>query len=312
MVAVAIAGSVADQPSWMGVPPLPTEPLDLWPTADVVRAMFDGQLAAAASVESQLEPIARAAEEAAERLKHPGGRMVYVGAGTSGRLAVLDGAELTPTFGWDPDRMVYGIAGGLAALSRSVENAEDDEAGGRELASSAALNRNDVVIGVSASGTTPFTVAAVREAATLGALTIALASNAGSPLLLAAKHPIFLDTGDELLSGSTRMKAGTAQKITLGMLSTTIMLRLGRVHDRLMVDMRVSNRKLRARAIGIVAEVSGADPAAAGAALEIAGNNIKLATLVAMGLSAEQGAGLLAQSENNLRAAIRRLGTQAY
>lgn len=291
---------------------MPTEPLDLWPTADVLRAMFDGQLAATASVESQLEPIARAAEEAAERLKHPRGRLVYVGAGTSGRLAVLDGAELTPTFGWDPDRIVYGIAGGLPALSRSVENAEDDEAGGRELASSAALNPNDVVIGVSASGTTPFTVAAVREAATLGALTIALASNAGTPLLLAAQHPIFLDTGDELLSGSTRMKAGTAQKITLGMLSTTIMLRLGRVHDRLMVDMRVSNRKLRARAIGIVAQVSGADPAAAEAALEMARNNIKLATLVAMGLSAEQGASLLAQSENNLRVAIHRLDTQTY
>jgi N-acetylmuramic acid 6-phosphate etherase len=286
---------------------LPTEPLDLWPTTDVVRAMFDGQLAAAASVESQVGPITRAAEVAAERLRHPGGRLVYVGAGTSGRLAVLDGAELPPTFGWDPDRIVYGIAGGLAALSRSVENAEDDEAAGRALASSAALNRNDVVIGVSASGTTPFTVAAVREAATLGALTIALASNAGTPLLLAATHPIFLDTGHELLSGSTRMKAGTAQKITLGMLSTTIMLRLGRVHDRLMVDMRVSNRKLRARAIGIVAQISDADPAAAEAALELARNNIKLATLVALGLSAEQGAKLLAESENNLRTAIDRL-----
>lgn len=286
---------------------MPTEPLDLWPTNDVVAAMFEGQLAAAASVESQLEPIARAAEEAAERLKHPAGRLVYVGAGTSGRLAVLDGAELTPTFGWDPDRIVYGIAGGLAALSRSVENAEDDEAAGRDLVRSAALDRNDVVIGVSASGTTPFTVSAVREAATLGALTIALASNANTPLLLAAMHPIFLDTGDELLSGSTRMKAGTAQKITLGMLSTTIMLRLGRVHDRLMVDMRVSNRKLRARAIGIVAQISGADPAAAEAALDLAENNIKLATLVALGLTAEQGVRILTESANNLRLAIDRL-----
>src|SRR6185295_11336602 len=235
----------------------------------------------------------------AARLQQPAGRLVYVGAGTSGRLAVLDGAELTPTFGWSPDRIVYGIAGGLGALSRSVENAEDDEDSGRELVRSRALNHDDVVIGVSASGTTPFTVAAVGQASALGALTIALSSNAGSPLLLAATHPIFLDTGDELLSGSTRMKAGTAQKIVLGMLSTAIMLRLGRVHDRLMVDMRVSNRKLRARAVGIVAQISGADPRDAEAALDLADNNIKLAALVAMGMTVEEGASLLAESENN-------------
>jgi N-acetylmuramic acid 6-phosphate etherase len=169
---------------------------------------------------------------------------------------------------------------------------------------SAGLNRDDVVIGVSASGTTPFTLAAVREASALGALTIALASHAGSPLLLAAKHPIFLDTGDELLSGSTRMKAGTAQKIVLSLLSTTIMLRLGRIHDRLMVDMRVSNRKLRKRAIGIVAEISGVDQRAAEAALDLAHDNIKIATLVAMGMSTGEAAELLAESRNNLRAAI--------
>jgi len=290
---------------------LPTKPLDLWPTADVVRAMFDGQLAAAASVEPQIESIARAAEEAAARLQHPAGRLVYVGAGTSGRLAVLDGAELTPTFGWSQDRIVYGIAGGLAALSRSIENAEDAEDSARELVRTAALNQNDVVIGVSASGTTPFTVAALREASALGALTIALSSNAGSPLLLAANHPIFLDTGDELLSGSTRMKAGTAQKIVLGMLSTAIMLRLGRVHDRLMVDMLVSNRKLRARAIAIVAQISGADPSEAEAALDLAQNNIKLATLVGMGITVEQGARLLVDSGNNLRTAMARLETPA-
>jgi N-acetylmuramic acid 6-phosphate etherase len=278
--------------------------LDLWPTTDVVTAMFEGQLAAAAAVEPQIGPIARAAEAAAARLEHPAARLVYVGAGTSGRLAVLDGAELWPTFGWSPERIVYGIAGGMDALSRSIENAEDDEAGGRELVKSAGLNRDDVVIGVSASGTTPFTLAAVREASALGALTIALASHAGSPLLLAATHPIFLDTGDELLSGSTRMKAGTAQKIVLSLLSTTIMLRLARIHDRLMVEMRVSNRKLRKRAIGIVAEISGVDQRAAEAALDVAHDNIKIATLVAMGMSTGEAAELLAESRNNLRAAI--------
>lgn len=283
---------------------MPAEPLDLWPTADAVAAMFEGQLAAAAAVEPQIEAIARAAEAAAQRLENPAGRLVYVGAGTSGRLAVLDGAELEPTFGWSRDRIVYGLAGGMDALSRSIENAEDDEDAGRELVRTAALNPNDVVIGVSASGTTPFTVAAVREASRFGALTIGISSAVGSALLAAANHPIFLATGDELLLGSTRMKAGTAQKIVLSLLSTTMMLRLGRIHDRLMVDMRVSNRKLRARAIAIVAEISGTDPQAAEAALDRAQNNIKLATLIAMGASAEEAARLLAESGNNLRAAI--------
>jgi N-acetylmuramic acid 6-phosphate etherase len=290
---------------------LPTEPLDLWPTADAVAAMFEGQLAASASVEPQIETIARAAEEAAERLENPAGRLVYVGAGTSGRLAVLDGAELEPTFGWSGDRIVYGLAGGMEALRRSIEGAEDDEDAGRELMRSAGLNRNDVVIGVSASGTTPFTVAALREAAALGALTIAISSTVDSPLLMRANHPVFLDTGDELLMGSTRMKAGTAQKIVLSLLSTTIMLRLGRVHGRLMVDMRVSNRKLRARAIAIVAEISGADRRAAEAALDLARNNIKLAVLIAMGLSAKQAATLLAEARDNLRTAITRLANQS-
>jgi N-acetylmuramic acid 6-phosphate etherase len=298
---------------------LPTEPtrredspLDLLPTSDAVAAIFEGQLAAAAAVEPRIEAIARAAEEATGRLENPTGRLVYVGAGTSGRLAVLDGAELEPTFGWSPDRIAYGIAGGLAALSRSIENAEDDEEAGRQFVRSAALNRNDVVIAVSASGSTAFTVGAVAEAFARGALTIAIFSTADTPLLLAASHPIFLDTGAELVSGSTRMKAGTAQKIVLGMLSTTIMLGLGRVHDGLMVDMRVSNRKLRARAIGIVAQISGADRRAAEAALDLADNNIKLATLVAMGQSAEDARRFLAESRDNLRSALTRLGKPPY
>jgi len=278
--------------------------LDLWPTTDVVAAMCEGQLDAAAAVQSQVEAIARAADEAAERLQHPSGRLVYVGAGTSGRLAVLDGVELEPTFGWSRDRMIFGIAGGLDALAGSVEGAEDDEDSAHALVRSADLDRNDVVIGVAASGTTPFTVAAVREASAAGALTVGIASNANTPLLLAAKHPIFLDTGTELVAGSTRMKAGTAQKIALNLLSTAIMVRLGRVHDGLMVDMRVSNRKLRTRAIGIVAEIAEVDREAAEGALDVAQNNIKLASLIAAGASPEKAGELLAVSGNNLRAAL--------
>jgi len=278
--------------------------LDLWPTVDVVAAMFEEQLAAAATVKDQVGALARAADEASERLRQPDGRLVYVGAGTSGRLAVLDGVELEPTFGWSRERVIYAIAGGMDALSGSVENAEDDEEAGEEIAQSSRLNLNDVVIGVSASGNTPYTVAAVRAARAAGVLTIALSSNAGSPLLDTAAHAIFLDTGDEVVTGSTRMKAGTAQKIALNLLSTGIMIRLGRVYDSLMIDMRVSNRKLRARAIAIVSEISGADASRAEAALDLAAGNVKLAALLAMGMSRDGAAELLARSGDNLRTAI--------
>jgi len=278
--------------------------LDLWPTVDAVSAMFEGQLAAAEAVRSQVEPIARAAEDAAERLQGSAGRLVYVGAGTSGRLAVLDGTELEPTFGWSRDRLLYGIAGGLGALSGSVEGAEDDEASGVEFARSADLTSSDVVIGVAASGTTPFTAIVLREAAAAGALTIGLANNREAPLLLAATHRILLDTGPEVLAGSTRMKAGTAQKIALNLLSTTIMMKLGRIYDGLMVDMRVSNRKLRARAIAIVSQISGIDPARAEAALDQAQDNIKVAALVAMGMDNREASNLLATHGDNLREAI--------
>lgn len=278
--------------------------LDAWPTSDAVMAMFEGQLSAAAAINSQVDALAQAAEEAAGRLRESSGRMVYIGAGTSGRLAVLDGVELGPTFGWAPERLLYGIAGGMDALTRSIENAEDDAESGRDFAASARLNRSDVVIGVSASGSTPFTVAAVREASSASALTIAIASNADSPLLLAAEHPILLDTGPELVSGSTRMKAGTAQKVALSLLSTAVMLRLGRVYKGLMVDMRASNQKLRSRAISTVAEIGGVDSPAAQSALDRAGGDIKLASLVAMGMDVENARNCLAACGDNLRVAI--------
>ena len=278
--------------------------LDLWPTAQAVTAMFEGQIEAVAAVRPQIGAIANAADEAAERLRNPSGRLVYVGAGTSGRLAALDGVELDPTFGWSRDRLIIGIAGGLDALAGSVEGAEDDEDASRDLVRSAGLDRTDVMISVAASGTTPFTVAAVREASAAGALTVGISNNANTPLLLAADHPILLDTGPEVLAGSTRMKAGTAQKIALNLLSTAIMVRLGHVYDGLMVDMRVSNRKLRTRAIGIVAQIAGVDPQAAEAALDGADNDIKLASLIASGVERDQARALLAASENNLRSAI--------
>ena len=255
--------------------------LDLWPTRDAVAAMLEGQLAAAAAVQAAADAIADAADAAAARLGREG-RLIYCGAGTSGRLAVLDGVELGPTYDWD--RTVYALAGGTRALLESVEGAEDDEAAGEAAVRQAAVTAADVVIGVAASGRTPFTLGAIRAAAAAGAMTIGLAGNAGAPLLTASDHPILLRTGPEVVAGSTRMKAGTAQKIALNILSTTIMLRLGRIHGGLMVDMRLSNAKLRSRAATIVADIAETDLSAAKAALEASGGSIKRAVLIALGI----------------------------
>lgn len=281
--------------------------LDLWSTGDAVQAMLEGQLAAAASVQSQVAAIAAAAETAAARLRESAGRLVYVGAGTSGRLAVQDGVELGPTFGWDRDRLLFLLAGGMGAMLESVEGAEDDAEAGAAAINAAGLTPADIVIGVAASGRTPFTVAAVLAAAAAGAMTVGIAGNAGAPLLGAAEHPILLDTGAEIVAGSTRMKAGTAQKIALNLLSTAIMLRLGRIYSGLMVDMRVSNRKLRDRAAVMVGAISGVSQQAAEAALERSGGNIKLAALVALGAEPERASALLREAGDNLRIALSKM-----
>ena len=297
-----------------GVSALPTEEfsprfadLDLWPTADAVQAMLDGQLEAAAAVQSQASAIASAAEAAAARLGDLGGRLIYVGAGTSGRLAVQDGVELGPTFGWDKARTVYLIAGGQEALMSSVEGAEDDAAAGERAMRETAPAACDVVIGVAASGSTPYTLAAIRAAREAGALTIGMANNSGAPLLQVAGHPILLDTGAEVLAGSTRMKAGTAQKIALNAFSTAVMLRLGRVYEGRMVGMRVSNAKLRRRAVDMIVEIARVEHAAASAALEAADGDIPIAVLIALGHAPERAVIALAAAGGNLRAALGQL-----
>ncbi len=280
--------------------------LDLRPTREAVALMAEGQCAAAAAAAGRAAEIAAAAEAAADRLRDSAGRLIYIGAGTSGRIAVQDGVELVPTFNWDQDRLVYLLAGGMAALTASIEGAEDDAAAGEAAMEEAAPTPDDVAIGVSASGRTPFAVAALRTAGAAGALTIGVASNAGTPLLAAAAHPILLGTGAEILAGSTRMKAGTAQKIALNLFSTALMLRLGRVYKGLMVDMRLANRKLQDRARIMVGEISGTDDATAEAALQQAGGNVKLAALIAMGVDPKRSAALLEQAAGNLRDAIAR------
>ncbi|HYC05649.1 MAG TPA: N-acetylmuramic acid 6-phosphate etherase [Azospirillaceae bacterium] len=279
--------------------------LDTWPAADMVDAMLEGQFAAVAAVRAQSAALATAAEAAAGRLGDSG-RLVYAGAGTSGRLAVQDGVELGPTFGWARERLVFALAGGMAALAASAEDAEDDAGAGAAAMRDAGLGAGDVVIALAASGVTPYTVAAITEARRLGALTIGMANNPGTPLLLAAEHAICLETGGEVVAGSTRMKAGTAQKVALNVLSTAIMVRLGRVHRGLMVDMRVTNAKLRARGARMVAELAGSSPEAAAAALDLAGG-IKPAVLLALGLSAPEAEALLEASGGNLRRALESL-----
>ncbi|MBL8830950.1 MAG: N-acetylmuramic acid 6-phosphate etherase [Rhodospirillales bacterium] len=277
--------------------------LDAWPTLDAVAAMWDGQVQAVAAVRAALPAIARAADAAAAALGDRG-RIVYAGAGTSARIAVQDGVELPPTFGWSAERLAYATAGGADALVTSAEGAEDDMAAGASDIDAMEVGPADVVIGVAASGTTPYTVAALRAAASRGAVTIAVANNAGAPLLAVASHPILAETGGEVIAGSTRMKAGTAQKVVLNLLSSAIMIRLGGVYRGMMVAMPPTNDKLRRRAVSIVARIARCAPAAAQAALATAGNDIKVAVLVCGGLDAGRARERLAKHGGNLRAAL--------
>ena len=281
--------------------------VDRWPTLSVVETMLEGQLAAIAALKGQTGTIAAAAEAAALRM-HKGGRLVYAGAGTSGRLAVQDGVELTPTYNWPSDRLVFLVAGGTGALTRSVEGAEDNVEAAREEVAAAEVGPNDVLIAVAASGRTPYAVAALEAARARGALAIAIANNPGTPLLAAADHPIVADTGAEIVAGSTRMKAGTAQKAALNMLSTAIMLRCGLVHRGLMVNMRISNEKLFQRARRMVATLAGIDEARAADALELADKDLRRAVLIARGLSPQDAADRLAGANGDLGDALASLG----
>ncbi len=280
--------------------------IDRWSTLDAVSAMFEAQFSAIAAIGPELAGIAEAAEESANRLL-AGGRLMYAGAGTSGRIAVQDGVELGPTFGWPAEQVAYALAGGESALLKSVELAEDDtDAAARDL-NSLGVGENDVLIGVSASGSTPYTLAAVETANDAGALTIGIANNRPSRLLDQARIGICAETGSEVIAGSTRMKAGTSQKIILNLLSTAAMIRCGRVYQGLMVDMTVSNRKLQARAGAMIGRLAGVDKAAAENALKAAEGNIKLAVLCALGLDARKAVELLARHGGALREAVAEL-----
>jgi N-acetylmuramic acid 6-phosphate etherase len=244
-------------------------------TAQIVELMNDEDATVAAAVREALPDVARAADAIAAAFAR-GGRLRYVGAGTSGRLGVLDASEAAPTFGVDPD-LVHGvIAGGDAALRRSIEGAEDDPlAGEREIVRVA--RPSDVVVGLSASGTARYVVAAVKAARALGATTVGVTCVPGSSLGAEAEIPIVVDVGPEILAGSSRLKAGTATKLVLNMLSTAAMIRSGHTRGDLMVDLRPSNAKLRARAVRMVRDELGVDEDAARAKLEASGWSVRRA-----------------------------------
>lgn len=273
--------------------------LDLMDSEAIVALLAREQCAAAAAVERATPAIARAVDAVVARLR-AGGRLHYVGAGTSGRIATLDAAECPPTFGTPPSLVVAHVAGGDEALVRAVEGAEDDgERGAQAIRDATAA---DAVVGISASGGAPYVVRAVAAARERGALTIAVTSVPESALAAAAELAIVVDTGAEPIAGSTRLKAGTAAKLVLNALSTATMVRLGRVYDNVMVDVVASNAKLRGRAIRLVCELAGVDQAAARELLEASGGSVKVA--IAMhrrGVDAARARELLAQSGGFLR-----------
>jgi len=277
--------------------------LDSWSAADMIAAMYEGQLAAAAAVRGALGAIAAAVDDAVPALQR-GGRLVYVGAGTSGRIGVQDGAELPPTFDWPGDRVVFAMAGGMDALIRSSEHAEDDQQAGADAMVKAKITADDVVIGIAASGTTPFTIGALKAAGTAGAVTVAVSNNADAPLFAVARHRILADTGSEVIAGSTRMKAGTAQKIVLNLFSTAVMVRMGRVYRGLMVDMRARNAKLQRRAAAMVSDILLCGESEATRYLEQSDGHVKAAVLIGLGLNRDEAERRLLLHSGNLRAAI--------
>lgn len=259
--------------------------IDKWSSLDAISAMADGQLAALNAVVYAKQFIAEAVDASSERLLGTTGRLVYVGAGTSGRIAVQDGVELFPTFGWPWERLFFAMAGGEKALIQAVENAEDDFDAGYSSMIGANLGVSDIVIGVAASGRTPFVLGAIEAAKEKSALSVGFANNPNTDVLSKADIGVLLDTGAEPIVGSTRMKAGTAQKIALNLYSTALMIKLGGVYKGQMVGMKATNQKLRNRAARIIMAITGANEENARNAIKTATGDLKIAALIALGFS---------------------------
>lgn len=278
--------------------------LDEYPVAQLVNVFIDDQQRAIAAVRAAHQAIARAVTAAVPRIE-AGGRLVYVGAGTSGRLGLLDSVELYPTFSWPKERAVALLAGGATAVYEAVEGAEDDREQGAIDLKRAGVTANDVVILIAASGGTPYVMGALELARTVGALTIGIANNPLAPVTTNAEIGITLDTGAEVISGSTRLKAGTAQKITLNTFSSALMVRLNKVYGNLMVDVKPTNAKLIRRSVALTVLATGTDEATARTTLESCGYQVKVAIVaIARGVPVREAEQQLIKSKGSVRAAL--------
>ena len=278
--------------------------LDLRATEELVLLMSDREATVPAAVATAAPAIAAAIDRIVLRLRG-GGRLVYVGAGTSGRLAALDAAECETTFSTVPGQVVAVLAGGLLAAPAEQEAAEDDAEAGASAVATLGVGAGDAVVGVSASGRTPYVLGALAAARAAEALTIAVVAVEGSELGAGVEHEIAVVVGPEILAGSTRLKAGTAQKLVLNMLSTISMIRLGKTFGNLMVDVKASNEKLRARAARVVREATGAEPEEVGRALAESGGDAKTAIVSLLaGLDAEAAGERLRAAGGDVRAAL--------
>lgn len=281
-----------------------TEHIDHLSTLNMLGVMNDEDATVANAVRATLPDIAQAVDEISARMRQ-GGRLIYVGAGTSGRLGVLDAVECVPTFSVPLGLVIGVIAGGTPALTQPVEGAEDSREGGRDDLLMHNINANDSVVGIAASGRTPYVIGALETAHQAGALTVALTCNSPAPVLNAAHIKIAALVGPEVLTGSTRLKAGTAQKLILNMISTAVMIKLGKVYGNLMVDVMVTNVKLTDRARRIICEVTGVDYEEATHLLEQSGDQVKVAIVMhTLGVSADEARQRLEQHKGVLAATL--------
>jgi N-acetylmuramic acid 6-phosphate etherase len=278
--------------------------LDRMTALEIVRLMNREDRKVAAAVGREIPAIARAVDAIVNGIRK-GGRLIYVGAGSSGRMGVLDAAECPPTFGISPKVVQALIAGGRRAITRAVEGAEDSERNGERDLRAIRIGRNDVVVGIAASGTTPYVLGALRFARRRGATTVAVTSNLRVPVGRLAKIVIAPEVGPEVLTGSTRLKAGTSQKMVLNMLSTAAMARVGHVYENLMIDMMLTNEKLAGRALRILAEASGGSVPAAKHALRAAGHDMRVALVMLKGgIGAGEARKRLRGARGDLRKAL--------
>ncbi len=281
-----------------------TRDIDTLPALEALRLINREDAKVAAAVQAALPDIARAVETIVAALEK-GGRLFYVGAGTSGRLGMLDAAECVPTFSAPPELVQGVIAGGAEAMLRSIEGAEDDPSAAADDLRARGASSADVICGIAASGRTPYVIGALQFARSISASSIAIACNPATPIAELADIAITVDVGPEVIAGSTRLKAGTAQKMILNMLSTASMIGLGKVYGNLMIDVKVTNAKLLTRAVGLVMRLTRLDEAAARRLLAAANNEVKTAVLMQRrGLAYAQARQLLAKTKGRLRQAI--------